>query len=41
MSISPAHASRVIAVFNGKKSGTKNIIDYATKVAVPVIRIEG
>ena len=35
------HASRVIAVFNGEKSGTKNTIDYATKVAVPVVRIEG
>ena len=35
------HASRVIAVFNGEKSGTKNTIDYATKVDVPVVRIEG
>lgn len=35
------HATRVIAVFNGEKSGTKNTIDYATKVGVPVARIEG
>lgn len=31
------HAARVIAVFNGEKSGTKNTIDYARKVGVPVI----
>ncbi len=35
------HAARVIAVFNGEKSGTKNTIDYAVKVGVPVVRIEG
>lgn len=35
------HASRVIAVFNGEKSGTKNTIDYAAKVDVPVVCIEG
>lgn len=35
------HASRVIAVFNGEKSGTKNTIDYANKVGVPVVRIKG
>ena len=35
------HAARVIAVFNGEKSGTKNTIDYAAKVGVPVVRIEG
>ena len=35
------HATRVIAVFNGEKSGTKNTIDYAAKVDVPVVRIEG
>lgn len=35
------HSSRVIAVFNGGKSGTKNTIDYAEKVGVPVICIEG
>lgn len=35
------HASRVIAVFHGENSGTKNTIDYATRVGVPVIRIEG
>ena len=34
------HAARVIAVFTGEKSGTKNAIDYAAKVGVPVIRIE-
>lgn len=34
-------AARVIAVFNGEKSGTKNTIDYADKIAVPVVHIEG
>lgn len=35
------HAARVIAVFNGQKSGTKNTIDYADKGAVPVVYIRG
>lgn len=35
------HAAVVIAVFNGNKSGTKNTIDHAAKVDVPVVRIEG
>ena len=35
------HAARVIAVFNGEKSGTKNTIDYAMKVGVPVAVIKG
>lgn len=35
------HASRVIAVFNGEKSGTKNTIDYAEKVEVPIVYIRG
>ena len=35
------HAARVIAVFNGEKSGTKNTIDYAAKAGIPVVRIEG
>lgn len=30
------HSARVIAVFNGEKSGTKNTIDYANKVGVPI-----
>ena len=33
------HAARVIAVFNGEKSGTKNTIDYAQRIAVPVVLI--
>lgn len=33
------HAARVIAVWNGQPSGTKNTIDYAMKVGVPYIRI--
>ncbi len=33
------HAARVIAVFNGEKSGTKNTIEYAAKVGVPIVRI--
>lgn len=35
------HAARVIAVFNGERSGTKNTIDYARKVGVPVILLNG
>ena len=35
------HAARVIAVFNGEKSGTKNTIDYAAKVGVPIVCING
>ena len=34
-------AARVIAVFNGKPSGTKNTIDYANKVGVPICVIDG
>ena len=33
------HAARVIAVWIGQPSGTKNTIDYAMKVGVPYIRI--
>ena len=35
------HASMVIAVFNGEKSGMKNTIDYAAKVGVPIVYING
>jgi len=35
------HASRVIAVFNGEKSGTKNTIDYANREGIPVVQIKG
>lgn len=35
------HSSRVIAVFNGQPSGTRNTIDYAHRQGVPVILIEG
>ena len=35
------HSSRVIAVFNGQPSGTKNTIDYAHRQGVLVIQIEG
>lgn len=35
------HAARVIAVFNGEPSGTKNTIDYAIRRGVPVYKIEG
>lgn len=35
------HAARVIAVFNGEKSGTKNTVDYAKKCGVPVFLIKG
>lgn len=35
------HSSRLIAVFNGHPSGTKNTIDYAHRQGVPVMKIEG
>lgn len=35
------HSARVIAVFNGQPSGTKNTIDYALQQGVPVFQIEG
>ena len=35
------HSARVIAVFNGEKSGTKNTIDYAIRQNVPVEFIKG
>lgn len=35
------HSARVIAVFNGQPSGTKNTIDYAYRQRVPVVLIEG
>lgn len=35
------HAARVIAVFNGEHSGTKNTIDYANRVGVPVAVVAG
>ena len=35
------HSARGIAVFNGENGGTKNTIDYAIKVGVPVVRING
>ena len=35
------HSARVIAIFNGQPSGTKNTIDYACRQGVPVVRIEG
>lgn len=33
------HSARVIAVFNGEKSGTKNTIDYAKKCGVEVLNV--
>ena len=35
------HVAKIIAVFNCEKSVTKNTIDYAVKVDVPVVYIEG
>lgn len=35
------HAAVVIAVFNGERSGTKNTVDYALRVGVPVVYING
>lgn len=35
------HSARVIAVFNGMPSGTKNTIDYAQQQGLPVVQIRG
>lgn len=35
------HAARVIAVYNGERSGTKNTIDYAEGLGVPIFTIQG
>ncbi len=35
------HSARVIAVFNGRPSGTKNTIEYALRQGVPIIQIKG
>lgn len=35
------HSARVIAVFNGEPSGTKNTIDYAARCNISVVRIGG
>lgn len=35
------HSARVIAVFNGQPSGTKNTIDYAMNKHIPVVKIYG
>ena len=35
------HSALVIAVFNGTPSGTKNTVDYATRVGVPIRVIKG
>ena len=35
------HSASVIAVYNGENGGTKNTMDYAMKVGVPIVRIEG
>ena len=34
------HSARVIAVFNGEKSGTKNTIDYASRKGTPIIYVK-
>lgn len=33
------HSARVIAVFNGEKSGTKNTVDYANRHGIPVMNV--
>lgn len=35
------HAGLVIAVFNGERGGTKNTLDYAQKIGVPCVMING
>lgn len=33
------HSARVIAIWNGKPSGTKNTVDYANRKNVPVVNV--
>ncbi len=33
------HSSEMIAVFNGRSSGTKNAINYAKRVGVPIVYV--
>lgn len=35
------HSGLVIAVFNGERGGTKNTLDYAQKIGIPYIIING
>ena len=35
------HSSLVIGVFNGKPGGTKNTLDYAKRIGVPCVVIDG
>ena len=35
------HSGLVIAVFNGERGGTKNTLDYANKIGVPCVIING
>lgn len=35
------HAARVIAVWDGQPSGTKNTIDYARRMGIPVVAVKG
>lgn len=35
------HSARVIAVYNGQPSGTKNTIDYAIRQGIPVFQVDG
>ena len=35
------HSARVIAVWNGQPSGTKNTIDYAWRMGIPVVAVKG
>ena len=35
------HSTRVIAVYNGEPGGTKNTLEYAGKIGVPCVLIDG
>ena len=35
------HSTRVIAVYNGEPGGTKNTLEYAGKIGVPCVIIDG
>lgn len=35
------HSNRVIAVYNGEAGGTRNTINYANKIGVEIVIIEG
>ena len=35
------HSNLVIAVFNGERGGTKNTLDYAKRLGIPYVTVNG